>query len=573
MKKSKIAAVALASLMSVSAMAGCTKTPGATTAGSTAPGETSGAAPAQIKEFSAFFAVPATTEINKDNEIQKIIAEKIGAKCNETWLAGQEVSEAVGVFIASGEYPDFINGGDAMKALYEAGALIAWDDYIDKYPNIKEFFSDYEWSQFRQSDGKIYWMNPFENIYGEDKTTTQNGEAFWIQARVLEWAKYPKIETLDEYFKVLEDYNAANPTTHDGKKNIPYTMLCDDWRYFCIENAPQFLDGYPNDGSCMVNLETKKIMDYNTTPTAKRYFKKLNEEYQKGIIDTGAFTMKYDDYISKLSTGVVLGMCDQWWDFAYTVNDVFKTQDTEKYGYNYIPLGLTIDKGMENQWYTSGGTLNVSSGIAITKNCKDIDGAFKFIDDLLSQEIHDLRFWGVKDVDYKVDENGLYYRTEEMRKNAADPTYKTKHLCTYSYFPQWSGTSRDGKNAMMPTEQPSEFKDSLPEPVKKVFDAYKVNTYVELLHSVNKAGVWFPMYSYSNNMKTDTAGGTAWTKMGECKHQWLPKVVMAKDFEKTWDEYMKAYAACKPEDFIAEMQQELDRRIKAYDDFVASQKK
>ena len=536
MKKTKIAAVALASLMSVSAMAGCTKTPGATT-GTAASGETSGAAPAQVKEFSAFFAVPATTEINKDNEIQKIITEKIGAKCNETWLAGQQASEAVGVFIASGEYPDFINGGDAMKALYEAGALIAWDDYIDKYPNIKEFFSDYEWSQFRQSDGKIYWMNPFENIYGADKTTTQNGEAFWIQARVLEWAKYPKIETLDDYFKVLEEYNAANPTTHDGKKNIPYTMLCEDWRYFCLENAPQFLDGYPNDGSCMVDVNTKKIMDYNTTPTAKRYFKKLNEEYQKGVVDTGAFTQTYDEYISKLSTGVVLGMCDQWWDFAYTVNDVFKTQDTEKYGYNYIPLGLTIDKGMENQWYTSGGTLNVSSGIAIT----------------------------VKDVDYKVDENGLYYRTEEQRKNAADPNYKTKHLCTYSYFPQWSGTSRDGKNAMMPAEQPSEFKDSLPEPVKKVFEAYGANTYIDILGSVNKAGPWYPMYSYSNNMKTDTAGGTAWTKMGECKHAWLPKVVMAKDFDKTWDEYMKAYAACKPEDFVAEMQQELDKRIAAYE--------
>ena len=451
-----------------------------------------------------------------------------------------------------------------MTSLYEAGALVAWDDYIDKYPNIKEFFSEYEWSQFRQADGKIYWMNPFENIHGEDKTTTQNGEAFWIQARVLEWAKYPKIETLDDYFKILEDYNKANPTTHDGKKNIPYTILCEGWRYFCIENAPEFLDGYPNDGSVIVDVNTKKIVDYNTTPTAKRYFKKLNEEYQKGIIDTQSFTQTYEEYISKLSTGVVLGMCDQWWDFQQ-INDIFKTQGTEQYGYNYIPLGLTIDKGMENQWYTSGGTLNVSSGIAITKSCKDIDGAFKFIDDLLSQEIHDLRFWGVKDVDYKVDDNGLFYRTEEMRKNVADPTYKAKHICNYSYFPQWSGTSRDGKNAMMPQEQLSEFKDSLPEPVKKVFENYKVDTYVQLLGSVNKAGVWYPMYSYSNNMKTDTAGGTAWNKMGECKHKWLPQVVMSKNFDKTWDEYMKAYAECKPEDFLAEMQKELDKRISDYE--------
>jgi putative aldouronate transport system substrate-binding protein len=46
--------------------------------------------------------------------------------------------------------------------------------------------------------------------------------------------------------------------------------------------------------------------------------------------------------------------------------------------------------------------------------------------------------------------------------------------------------------------------------------------------------------------------------MGECKHENLPKVVMAKDFDKGWEDYMTAYKACKPEDFLAEMQEILD---------------
>ena len=49
--------------------------------------------------------------------------------------------------------------------------------------------------------------------------------------------------------------------------------------------------------------------------------------------------------------------------------------------------------------------------------------------------------------------------------------------------------------------------------------------------------------------------------MGECKHEWLPKVVMADDFEAGWDEYMEAYNACDPQAFLDEMQEELDRRI------------
>ena len=260
-----------------------------------------------VKEFTAFFAVPGT-EINDDNEIQQKIAEITGAKCKETWLTGQTAEEAVGTMIAGGEYPDFIDGGDGMAQLYDAGALVvALDDYIDDYPNIKEYLTDQEWDKLRQEDGHIYWINQFQNIYGEEKATTHNDEAFWIQTRVLEWAGYPEVKTMDQYFDLIEAYQEANPTMEDGTENIPYTILCEDWRYFCLENAPQFLDGYPNDGSVIVDPEELKVIDYNTTPTAVKYFQKLNEEYHKGIVDPESFTQTYDEYIAKLSTGRVLG--------------------------------------------------------------------------------------------------------------------------------------------------------------------------------------------------------------------------------------------------------------------------
>ena len=561
MKTKKIVSLVLASMLVVSSFTACTGGKGGN----------------GIVDMTMFAAM-AGKEKDEGNEIKELIAQKTGVRVKESWLTGQNAGEAIGSIIASGKLPDFIDGGDGSIQLYQNKLLVAWDPYLEKYPNLKEMYTDEEWDKFRQDDGKIYWANVFGNHYKDDTTTGHNGEAFWIQARVLEAYGYPKIETLDQYFEILEKYAKEHPELPNGTKVIPYTCLCEDWKYYCLENAPMFLDGYPNDGCVIVNIDEgadkPKVVDYNTTDTAKAYFKKLNEEYAKGNIDPDFAVQTYDEYISKLSTGAVLGLCDQYWDFAYNIMGPFssplKASDGSQFrldelGCDYVPLGLTAKAGMENQWHSYGDELNNASGCAVTTACKDPELAFKFLNSLLDQEIHDLRFWGVKDVDYKVDENGLYYRTEEMRKQAADPNYKTKHLCTYSYFPQWSGTSRDGKNAMMPAEQPSEFKDSLPEPVKKVFEAYGANTYIDILGSVNKAGPWYPMYSYSNNMKTDTAGGTAWTKMGECKHAWLPKVVMAKDFDKTWDEYMKAYAACKPEDFVAEMQQELDKRIAAYE--------
>ncbi len=514
----------------------------------------------EIKEFTAFFAVPGS-EINDDNEIQQLIAEKTGVKVKETWLTGQTAQEAVGTLIAGGEYPDFIDGGDGCAQLYDAGALVALDDYIDKYPNIKNFLTEQEWDKLRQEDGHIYWINQFGNIYGEEKATTHNDEAFWIQTRVLEWAGYPEVHTMDQYFDLIERYNEANPTMEDGTANIPYTILCDDWRYFCLENAPQFLDGYPNDGSCIVDPETLTIIDYNTTPTAKRYFQKLNEEFKKGVVDPESFTQTYDEYIAKLSTGRVLGMIDQWWDFAYTVRDSLKQQGLDLKGCDYVPLPITIEEGIKNQWHNSGGVLNVASGIAITTSCKDVEGAMQFINDLLDQDVHDLRFWGVKDVDYNVDENGEFSRTEEMRMQSSDTAYKASHSCTYSYFPQYAGTSRDGINAMKPENQPKEFYDALSKNVQECFDAYGAQTYVDMLGTSEAPGPWYPMYSYSNNMTTATEGGTAWAKMGEIKHEYLPKVVMADDFEGAWEEYMEVYDGCNPQAFIDEMQAELDRRM------------
>ena len=254
-------------------------------------------------------------------------------------------------------------------------------------------------------------------------------------------------------------------------------------------------------------------------------------------------------------------MCDQWWDFAYTVNDVFKQQGLDLQGCNYVPLGLTIDEGMENQWHTYGDTLNQSSGVSITTSCKDPDKAAKFLNDILDQEIHNLRFWGVEGVDYLVDDDGMFYRTDEMRAQAADTDYKANHMCGYTYLPQWLGTSKDGKNAMQPSQQTSEFFNGLAEPLVNTFKAYNADSYVDMLHSAKKEmGSWFPMYSYTNSMTTATPGGVAWTKMGEIKHEWLPKVVMSGDFESTWDEYMTAYEGCDPQSFLDEMQAELDRR-------------
>ncbi len=525
MRRKRLLSLVLTSMMALSVFSGCSK----------GTDENSNVNKDGIKEFSAFFAV-AGKEVPDDNRLKNVIAEKIGAKITETWLTGQTAKERIGVMIAGGEYPDFLDGGDGTQALVDAGALIALDEYIDKYPNIKNLWSESDWEKVRKEDGHIYYIPQFGNIKGTEMHTKHNDEAFWIQKAVLEWDNYPTIKTLDEYFDLIERYKEANPEIN-GQPTIGFEILSDDWRYFCLENPPQFLAGYPNDGKAVIDPDTVTAKSYDSIPEAKQYFQKINEMYNKGIVDPETFTASYDQYISKLSTGRVLGMVDQGWQFLTAEQSLVQQGLDER---TYVPLGLTIDPNVTSN-YRNRPAINAGGGLGISVSCKDIEGALQAINDLLSDEVMALRYWGEKDVDYKVAEDGSFYRTEEQRANNKNQDWVNENLSMYTYMPQFRGLLESlDNNAVLPEEQPKEFYDSLSAVDKNILDKYGYEKFTDFMpEPPEKNHPWFPIYSFAGSLTAETPAGIAMQKMDEIKKQWLPKVVMSStsDFESTWNEY------------------------------------
>lgn len=491
-----------------------------------------------IKTFTAFMAVPGK-ELPDDNRMMNKIAEKIGAKADVTWLTGQTASERIGVMIAGGEYPDFIDGSDGTAALINAGALIPLEDYLDDYPNIKNLYTDAQWNQIRNEDGHIYIIPQFGIVKGENMAVQHNDEAFWIQKRILEWADYPEITTLDEYFDLIESYLKENPTLDDGQKNIGFSILSDDWRYFCLENPPQFLAGYPNDGAAVIDPVTKEAKVYDKIPEAKEYYKILSEKFANGIIDPETFTMSYDQYIAKISSGRVLGMVDQHWQFQDAENSL-KSQGLEDL--TYVPLDLVLDESVTPQYF-SPPTLNVANGLGISISNKDVEGSLKFLNELLDPEVMVMRTWGEEGVDYEVDDKGVFYRTEEQRNNAKDQNYVTNNFSDYNYFPTYGGMMEDGINAVSPGEQPDEFYATLSDLDRKILDAYGYKKWTDFLTPVEENAPWYPIYSATNGWTASTPEGISKEKMTEVKQQWLPKVIMTSPdkFESAWNDYMDAY--------------------------------
>lgn len=505
----------------------------------------------EIRVYTSFFGARGN-EISSDNEIQQLIAEKTGAMCKETWLKEQEdMSVVFSDMMISNKYPDFlVPDSENCRKLINADVFIPIDNYWDNYPNIKNFYSESQWNRIRSDDGHIYFIPLFSSCYGHDTSTNHNDEAFWIQVRVLEWAGYPKIKTLDQYFDLIEDYLEANPTSEDGTPYIGYEILANESYFFSLDNPPMFLDGYPNDGSCIVDTETLEAKDYNLSPTAEKWFKKLNEEYNKGIIDPECFVLTSDQYYEKLATGNVLGMVDQNWNFNNSVCDL-PPECT------YIPLSVTADESIQGQ-YHSITAFNDSTGLGITKSCNDIEGALQFLNDLLSPEILTLRFWGIKDVDYNVNEDGVFYQTEEQAKHWRDKEYAKNHICLYNYFPYYFGMSQDNINAYCPSCQRDEFYKNRSDDVKRCFDAYGVKTYVELLNEATDNSPWYPMWSYSpvENSESDKV----LKQINELKHQYLPKIVMSENFDNSWKDYVDAYGKINSQVYFDDLTKEVHRR-------------
>jgi putative aldouronate transport system substrate-binding protein len=506
-----------------------------------------------IKEFTGIFAAKIP-EIDRDNEIQQLIGEKTGVILRQSWISDQDdIDKTFSDMMISNKYPDFMTpDAENCQKLIKEGAFIPIDSYWDQYPRIKNMYSEREWDSVRADDGHVYYIPLFSSINIKDTNPIHSGEAFWIQVKVLEWAGYPDIKTPYEYFDLIERYLAANPTNENGEAYYGYEIEANDAWFFALDNPPMFLDGYPNDGCCIVDTETLEAKDYNLTPTAKAWYKLLNEEYQKGIIDKEFSMLNSEQYYSRLASGRVLGMIDQNWNFSSAVNKL--PPDC-----TYIPLGITMDRSIPDR-YRDRVAFNGSAGVGVSISCDDPEAAIKFISDLLTPEILNLRFWGIQGVDYSVDKDGIFYQTDEQYAQWRNEEYRRKHICVYNYMPYYLGMAPDGINAFESTNQPNIFYEHLSDDVQRCFSAYGIQTYTEMLNDPPENPPWYPMWSFSNSVTDETNYGKVMKQIDAAKHRYLPLLVMTSDFESTWEEYVDEYNQIDSQIYFDELTAEVRRR-------------
>ncbi|MEW4368265.1 ABC transporter substrate-binding protein [Paenibacillus kandeliae] len=502
--------------------------------------------------ITAFISTPNQAPA-ADNRIYRQIQDELGVKLDMEFLVG-DLQQKLGVMIAGGEYPDLIT---ADPKLVSAGAVIPLEDLIEQNaPNLKKHYAKY-WNRMKDaSDGHIYWLPNYGAYQGEYQVNNYSGPAFWLQKDVLKEAGYPTPKTLDEYMKIIRDYAQKHPTI-DGQPTIGFTTLASDWRTFPLFNPPEHLTGHPNEGGVVVDNGVAQV--FADKDISKRYYKELNGLYNDNLMDKEAFVQNYDQYLAKISSGRVLGMFDQHWNFEPAETTLVSQQ---KNGKTYVGFPLVYDTSIKDH-YLDRPVINLNNGFGISVNAKDPVKIIKFLDALMDDKYQKLLSWGEKDVDYKVDDKGKFYRTAEQRKQQEDPTWKLSNRAEafYGAAPKFQGTYSDG-NASDPGSQPDEFYASLKTEDRELLDAYGFKTWTDFFSPAPENAVYYPAWQIDLIDGSDAS--IANKQMTDTSLKYLPQAIMAsKDqFDSVWQQYVDAYKNINIKAYEDRINEQIQWRIK-----------
>ncbi|WP_145332584.1 ABC transporter substrate-binding protein [Paenibacillus xylanexedens] len=507
----------------------------------------------EVLNISAFIGTPNQAPA-ADNRIYKKIEDELGVKLNMEFLVG-DLQQKLGVMVAGGEYPDLITADTKLVA---AGAVIPLEDLIEQHaPNLKKHYAK-DWERMKDSsDGHIYWLPNYGVYTGEFISNYYSGPAFWIQKQVLKEAGYPTPKTLDEYMKLIRDYTAKHPTTADGQPTIGFTTLASDWRTFPLLNPPEHLTGHPNDGGVVVDDKGVATV-FADKDISKKYYKELNSLYNEGLLDKEAFVQNYDQYLAKISSGRVVGMFDQHWNFQQG-EDPLVAQN--KIGETYVGFPLVYDTSIKDH-YLDRPVINLNNGFGISKDAKDPVAILEFLDKLMDEKYQKLLSWGEEGVDYMVNDKGRFYRTPEQRLQQEDPAWKLANKAEgfYGAAPKMEGTFSDG-NAIGATNQPEEFYDGLKKEDKELLDAYGFKTWSDFFSPAPENPVYYPAWQV--DLKEGSDASVANKQMTDTSLKYLPRAIMsnADQFDSIWSEYVDAYKKINVKAYEDRINEQLQWRI------------
>nr|WP_139367459.1 ABC transporter substrate-binding protein [Metabacillus halosaccharovorans] len=488
-----------------------------------------------VTELTLFSADIHSQWDDMQSPVSKLVTEKTGVTINPEFDVNGG-TQKIALMVASGEYPDLIVPKGGAGTLVEAGALIDLTDLIEEHaPNLKKIYGDYL--------SRLKWSNDDESIYilptaAIDQQYFNPSHGVGLQHAVVKELGYPEIKTLKDFENAIRDYKEKNPTI-DGQPTLGLSLLADDWRIMISTTNPAFWStGASDDGEFYVDPETYEATFHYKRPEEKEYFRWLNHMNDEGLLDPESFVQKYDQYLAKLSSGRVLGIIDDDWQFAEAQRSLREQGKADKM-YGLYPATLSEDIKHAN--FQSAGYL-AGWGIGISVDAEDPVAAIKFLDFLASEEGQTLQNWGIEGEHYEMVDGKRVISEEEMdeRNNNANYVKETGVGVLKGFAPSYGDGVEDSTGQTYTIASPEQVKDSYTDVEKEVLTNYGVEMWKDLYPQAEEFPVKPWGAAFNITVPGDSELALIEQKVLDIVKKRIPEVILADpaDFDKLYDNFL-----------------------------------
>ena len=310
---------------------------------------------------------------------------KENKKVNVTPInSGGNAKQKMITMIASEELPDVIwmDRGPDVEKLRAAGMLVPYDDYLDKYPNLRKWAGDSTLNMLRSPDGKLY---QFPNWY----TSQPNGNAgYLVNKKIYEDLGSPSLETTEDFYNYLKLVKEKYPDV------VPFEVGIGAEGFDVLNSA--FAENYPNlfaSAGFMAVPRDGKMTSVFTDPVFRESLVFQNKLYREKLATQDAFTQKREQVEQKILTGkAAVFAASSPTEFGAIGNSVLKQEDPNA---GYIMVWPIHKQGLDRNKIYPGTFNQLGWNVSvITKAAKDPEAIFAFLDWFTGPEGQRTIMWG-----------------------------------------------------------------------------------------------------------------------------------------------------------------------------------
>lgn len=408
--------------------------------------------------------------------VAKKITQETGVTL-KTEYPSNGLDNMIQLMVATREYPDLIFAKGDSNILIDNGALIDMSELIEEYgPHIKQLYGEeYDSLRYSKEDPSIYQLCS-NKVQNEVLSTAGTAQLQWA---VVAENDYAIPRTLEEYTEMLRSYLDKHPYV-EGQRMIGLSISCTDWHWYTTLSDPAgyIANGSTDDGQWIVD-EDNNVYYKHAAAGQKEYFQWLNSMFWEGILDPDFATQTHEDYINKIASGRVLGLLDADWDITAAESSL---KARGLYERTYAGLPVTIDESVTCAALREQN-LGVGWGIGISTSCKDPVRAVQFLDWMCTEEAQVLLNWGIENVNYFYDKNGVRYRTEEeIIEAGTNPNYAEETgVGRHNYpFPSYGNMALDSTGNHYTTNSREEIAAGYNEAQLAALEAWNVDMLIDI---------------------------------------------------------------------------------------------